>query len=116
MTSDIASFRRPSRSDVYQSVSFAAAYEVTRACIVSFARREFKILPEAQFGTITVSHVPWDQDIPDPVEAEHDFVERIRSWLFDRSPHHKLYAKGAADRRAAAEPWAEVAFETVVGC
>lgn len=72
------------RADLYQSVAFAAAFEVERACVVSFQKAQYKALPQAEFGTITISHVGWNQDIEDPNTAEVDFAHRLREWLFHR--------------------------------
>jgi|ERR1700681_17731 len=72
------------RSDLYQVVSFAAAYRSKEAALVSFKTDLREPLRDAHFGETVVRHFFWDarQEMP-PAEAADVFVRAVRSWLRD---------------------------------
>jgi 5-methylcytosine-specific restriction endonuclease McrBC regulatory subunit McrC len=69
------------RSDLYQSVAFAAGYERRRAVVVSFGGDQLSDLETAVFGEIEVSHLQWRcNPNREPQESEAIFIEEARAW------------------------------------
>lgn len=76
------------RAELYQVVSFAAAYHSNQAALVSFKTDARKPLPDVHFGDTSVRHFYWDArpDTP-PAEAADSFVGAVRTWLRDVCMH-----------------------------
>jgi 5-methylcytosine-specific restriction endonuclease McrBC regulatory subunit McrC len=64
------------RSDLYQSVAFAAAYKASLAIVVSFGTSESSSLPQVTFGDIDLFGVVWRTDVS-PQQAAHTAAERV---------------------------------------
>jgi hypothetical protein len=73
------------RSDLYQSVAFAAGYERQSAVVVSFGTRPLANLETAFFGEIEVSHLQWRcGPNHEPQESEATLIEDARAWWDSR--------------------------------
>lgn len=72
------------RTDLYQVVSFAAAYHLNHAALFSFKTDSRDSLADVHFGETAVRHFFWDArpDVPPAVAAEC-FVRDVRNWLRD---------------------------------
>lgn len=67
------------RSDLYQSIAFATAFEVQHGAVFNFARSRHR-LPDATPGNLHIRHIPWIEDNL-PGAAARDFVDRVEDWL-----------------------------------
>jgi 5-methylcytosine-specific restriction endonuclease McrBC regulatory subunit McrC len=70
------------RPDLYQVVSFASAFHVSRAALVSFRTNARQPLPDLAFGDTIVRHLCWDAtEDTSPKDAADGFVAGVRQWL-----------------------------------
>jgi hypothetical protein len=70
------------RSDLYQVVAFATAYNARRAAIVTFGRAEEDEPPQVTFGTLPVQQLTWDvSEGTTPEEAATRIVKSAMDWL-----------------------------------
>lgn len=74
-----------SRPDLYQAVSFAAAFRAVKAVVISFAATQAVALPTLQFGEIRVSNVVWPTELENPAAASDAFSHAMSEWLFNVS-------------------------------
>lgn len=70
------------RSDLYQSVAFAAGAGTARSCVISFVDQKVAALPAVRFNGIEVSHLIWDACASsDPTQSGVQLAEDCRKWL-----------------------------------
>ena len=69
------------RSDLYQSVAFAAGYRRSEAVIVSVGVLRSQPLAPVYVGTVRVQHLIWPAvEVLDPAAAEEYLVNAARLW------------------------------------
>lgn len=73
------------RSDLYQSIAFATAFEVHYGAVFNFAPVGHR-LPDATPGNLRIRHIPWIED-DEPETAANDFTHRVEDWLASTTPH-----------------------------
>jgi hypothetical protein len=70
------------RSDLYQAVSFASAYEMSKAALVSFKTTARRPLQDIPFGDVVVQHLCWDATQgTSPEDAADRLVRSVQQWL-----------------------------------
>jgi hypothetical protein len=72
------------RSDVSQAALFAAGYKASAAVIATFSKTLDVTDLEMQLGGLLIKRFVWCADEgSDPVQAEADFVARVRDFVTD---------------------------------
>jgi hypothetical protein len=70
------------RSDLYQSVAFAAALRTRHAAVVTFLPPGAEQAPDLKLGDISVRQITWPADSAlEPRLAEAKFIDAFASWL-----------------------------------
>ncbi len=76
------------RSDLYQSVAFAAGVRSARSCVIAFTEGGDSYPIDVVFGDISVTALLWDVSISEPQAAAAQMAQQCLAWL--ESPPGRL--------------------------